>query len=245
MMMFLLFTYHTHTHTHTQKRARQSFERFAAGQNSDHIALLNAFNGWASAFSSGGRKAGEAYCRKNFLSTQTMYTLKGMKRQLAQSLNEIGFDLRSKNSTGKRLSVVKSIVATALYPNVATRCGGKNFSWQKEKKLRIHRNSINKDLKANVGGDARSGEVFQFLAFETCTRAQHGVYMENTSLVSPTSVVLLSADLALSLSNTTNDDEEEDSNIRNRSAFLVLRLNPYISIHVEAQNAVLFRLLRT
>ena len=42
-----------------------------------------------------------------------------------------------------------------------------------------------------------------------------------------------------------SNDDEEDSNMRNRSAFLVLRLNPYISIHVEAQNAVLFRLLRT
>ena len=102
----------------------------------------------------------------------------------------------------------------------------------------------NTDLKANAGGDEKSGEVFQFLAFETCTRAQHGVYMENTSLVSPTSVVLLSADLSLSLSNSTKNNEEDD-NMTNRAAFLVLRLNPYISIHVEAQNAVLFRLLRT
>jgi len=178
-----------------------------------------------------------------------MYTLKGMRRQLAQSLTECGFNVRSKNVNGKRLCVVKSIVATALYPNVATRCGGKNFSWQKEKKLRIHRNSINRDLKANeTGGKKNSGETFQFLAFETCTRSQHGVYMEATSLVSPTSIVLLSADLSLTLSSDTvkeEDEEEEEEEERQRSAFLVLRLNPYISIHVEAQHAVLFRLLRT
>ena len=56
--------------------------------------------------------------------------------------------------------------------------------------------------------------------------------------------MLLSADLSLSLSNSTKNNEEDD-NMTNRAAFLVLRLNPYISIHVEAQNAVLFRLLRT
>ena len=78
-----------------KKRARQSFERFGARQNSDHIALLNAFNGWTSAFSSGGRRAGEAYCRKNFLSTQTMYVVFEREAREFQSFHFFIFSITS------------------------------------------------------------------------------------------------------------------------------------------------------
>jgi len=105
-----------------QKEAEQARIRFAGDTRSDHIALLNAFQGWEKASLQGSERD---YCWTNFLSANTMKMIKDMKKQFSGLLYEIGF-LDSTNPTAfsanynsENLKLVKAILCAGLYPNVA------------------------------------------------------------------------------------------------------------------------------
>ena len=113
-------------------------------RNSDHIAILRAYQGWFAACKLGG-KSGYVFAQENYLSFKTLQMLANMKHQFTELLSGIGFvgkDITVKrleraargqgtgpdgilSVTGEELNmnnnnykVVVSILAAALYPHV-------------------------------------------------------------------------------------------------------------------------------
>jgi len=62
---------------------------FASGR-SDHITILNAYNGWHDSRRNKGG-AEYDYCRRNFLSINTLRMIQQMKQQLVELLCDIDF----------------------------------------------------------------------------------------------------------------------------------------------------------
>ena len=59
---------------------------------SDHITLINAFNGWAAERERGGYRAADDFCMRSFLSMRTMKTIAEMKHKLRRVLVDAGFE---------------------------------------------------------------------------------------------------------------------------------------------------------
>ena len=65
--------------------------RFAGGTQSDHIAILRAFEGYKHAYGNGGYRAMQDYCWHNFLSKNTLEMIEDMRHQFVDVLDESGF----------------------------------------------------------------------------------------------------------------------------------------------------------
>lgn len=113
---------------------------FAVG-NSDHITMVNAYNGWIEARQQGSRE-GYNFCYDNFLSVKSLQMLASMKQQFVELLSDIGFikegitvkdvERQAVNGsdgvidvTGAEVNVnstnwklVSAVLVGALYPNV-------------------------------------------------------------------------------------------------------------------------------
>ncbi|GAB4817860.1 hypothetical protein N2152v2_004906 [Parachlorella kessleri] len=63
----------------------------AAGQQSDHLLMVAAFDGWLAARREGGPQGGRQHSRKHFLSEATLDMLADMRQQFASMLVDIGF----------------------------------------------------------------------------------------------------------------------------------------------------------
>ncbi|XP_058480451.1 putative ATP-dependent RNA helicase DHX57 [Solea solea] len=124
------------------KREEANDKKLAfAGNNSDHVALLNAYKGWCRA-ARNGYKASSVYCRENFLSWRALQEIASLKRQFAELLSDIGFikeGLRARviermssngtdgvleatgpegNLNSENLRLMSAMLCAALYPNV-------------------------------------------------------------------------------------------------------------------------------
>ncbi|XP_062238663.1 putative ATP-dependent RNA helicase DHX57 [Platichthys flesus] len=112
-----------------------------AVNNSDHLALLQAYKGWCSAAKI-SKGAGFAYCRENFLSWRGLQEMASLKRQFAELLSDIGFikeGLRARfiermssngsdgvleatgheaNLNSDNIGLMSAMLCAALYPNV-------------------------------------------------------------------------------------------------------------------------------
>jgi HrpA-like RNA helicase len=76
-----------------REEADKARKKFAAGNRSDHLTLLKAYEGWANAKVKGGERA---YCMAHFLSPNAMRMIAQSKRQFVELLVEIGFLQTSK-----------------------------------------------------------------------------------------------------------------------------------------------------
>jgi len=112
----------------------------ATAQQSDHLAMVAAYNTWTQLGAVKGAKAAREFCHANFLSIPTLIMLRDMRTQFASLLGDIGFltfpengksrhgsslerwidDLQQPfNSNALQPSVVNASICAGLYPNVA------------------------------------------------------------------------------------------------------------------------------
>jgi ATP-dependent RNA helicase DHX29 len=63
----------------------------ASGEQSDHLVMLAAYQGWVAAYKKSGAGAARDFARRNFLSFQTLQMLGDMRGQFAAMMAEIGF----------------------------------------------------------------------------------------------------------------------------------------------------------
>ncbi|KAH3859109.1 hypothetical protein DPMN_101756 [Dreissena polymorpha] len=113
---------------------------FAAG-NSDHLTMLNAYNGWLDARRRGNAEAYH-FCQDNFLSKKSLEMLSSMKQQFVELLSDIGFVKEGivakdaeraareggdgvivvtgveANLNSKNRKLVSALLVGALYPNI-------------------------------------------------------------------------------------------------------------------------------
>ncbi|XP_022089180.1 ATP-dependent RNA helicase DHX36-like isoform X2 [Acanthaster planci] len=136
-------------------------KRISEDTFSDHLMLVNAVAGWEEARDR-GRQAESDYCWRNFMSITTLKMLDNMKTQFCELLASIGFvagkscKQRAANRNSDNRQLVKAILCSGLYPNVAQ--VKKNSFNRREGRLRpakimtpqdgrvkIHPKSVNSD----------------------------------------------------------------------------------------------------
>lgn len=88
---------------------------------SDHLMLVNVMADWRKS------KKKHAFCQEHFLDSFTLFQLEGMKKDFCASLYAMKFltdrDPESaennRNSAGKHLNLLSSVICAGLYPNIA------------------------------------------------------------------------------------------------------------------------------
>ncbi|KAK3800360.1 hypothetical protein RRG08_052745 [Elysia crispata] len=103
-------------------QADEARRRLGENSKSDHIMLINAFQGWETSLEYGDS---HNYCWQNFLSQNTLKMLRDMKGQLAELLYNIGFVAsknlkdQASNINSGNWSMIRAVLCAGLYPNVA------------------------------------------------------------------------------------------------------------------------------
>ncbi|XP_061575477.1 ATP-dependent DNA/RNA helicase DHX36 [Cololabis saira] len=142
-----------------EKMADMRRRVLSRNSKSDHLTIVNAFQGWEEAKQRGARFERD-FCWDNFLSANTLQMLRNMKSQFAEHLVHAGFvsskdpkDSKSNvNSDNEKL--IKAVIVAGLYPKVAMirpshskkRPGVKVYT-QADGKVCIHPKSVNAEEK--------------------------------------------------------------------------------------------------
>ena len=96
----------------------------ARGSESDHLAVVFAYEGWRRAREAGGRAAERAFIEDNFLSWRALGEIEDARRQLRSLLRSSGLlgaegNAASNNLADPRtLPLLKAVLVAGLYPNV-------------------------------------------------------------------------------------------------------------------------------
>ncbi|XP_068613399.1 ATP-dependent DNA/RNA helicase DHX36-like [Brachionichthys hirsutus] len=191
------------------KEKMADMRRKALSQNSksDHLTIVNAFQGWEEAKRRGARHERE-YCWDNFLSANTLQMLHNMKGQFAEHLMSTGFvsskdpkDPKSNiNSDNEKL--IKAVIVAGLYPKVAMikpsyskkRPGVKVYT-QADGKVCIHPKSVNcEETEFN----------YRWLIYHLKMRTSN-IFLYDCTEVSPFSLLFFGGDI------TIQRDENEET----------------------------------
>ncbi|XP_021572161.1 ATP-dependent RNA helicase DHX36 isoform X2 [Carlito syrichta] len=107
-----------------EKIADTRRKQLARGTKSDHLTVVNAFEGWEDARRRGFRYEKD-YCWEYFLSPNTLQMLHNMKGQFAEHLLAAGF-VNSRNPKDPKSNInsdnekiIKAVICAGLYPKVA------------------------------------------------------------------------------------------------------------------------------
>jgi ATP-dependent RNA helicase DHX57 len=96
--------------------AEKKKRAFAVGK-SDHLAVVNAFDGWLNAKKRGGRGAERRFCDENYLSSQALEAVLQSRVDFAQILSDLGFVSRNYALRVKRFGRAKDDTTNCSYGN--------------------------------------------------------------------------------------------------------------------------------
>ncbi|XP_061538269.1 ATP-dependent DNA/RNA helicase DHX36 [Phycodurus eques] len=173
---------------------------------SDHLTVVNAFQGWQEAKQRGGRCERE-FCWDNFLSGNTLQMLHNMKGQFAEHLMHAGFvsskDPKDPNSNvnSDNEKLIKAVIVAGLYPKVAMirpshskkRPGVKVYT-QHDGKVCIHPKSVNYE-ETNFN--------YTWLIYHLKMRTS-SIFLYDCTEVSPFSLLFFGGDITIQ-----KDDDQE------------------------------------
>ncbi|XP_008298318.1 ATP-dependent DNA/RNA helicase DHX36 [Stegastes partitus] len=190
-----------------EKMADMRRKTLSRNSKSDHLTIVNAFQGWEEAKQRGARYERE-YCWDNFLSANTLQMLHNMKGQFAEHLMHTGFvsskdpkDPKSNvNSDNEKL--IKAVIVAGLYPKVAMirpshskkRPGVKVYT-QADGKVCIHPKSVNaEETEFN----------YTWLIYHLKMRTS-SIFLYDCTEVSPFSLLFFGGDI------TIQKDEDQET----------------------------------
>ncbi|XP_041797362.1 ATP-dependent DNA/RNA helicase DHX36 [Chelmon rostratus] len=190
-----------------EKAADMRRKVLSRNSKSDHLTIVNAFQGWEEAKQRGARYERE-YCWDNFLSANTLQMLHNMKGQFAEHLMHAGFvsskdpkDPKSNvNSDNEKL--IKAVIVAGLYPKVAMirpsqskkRPGPKVYT-QADGKVCIHPKSVNaEETEFN----------YTWLIYHLKMRTS-SIFLYDCTEVSPFSLLFFGGDI------TIQKDEDQET----------------------------------
>lgn len=87
---------------------------------SDHLAILRAYEGWKIAETS---QAGYDYCWKNFISVQSMKAIDSLRKEFFSLLKDAGLvnsDMASNDLWSDDIHLVRAIICYGLYPGICS-----------------------------------------------------------------------------------------------------------------------------
>uniref|UniRef100_A0AAX7SFE4 RNA helicase n=1 Tax=Astatotilapia calliptera TaxID=8154 RepID=A0AAX7SFE4_ASTCA len=190
-----------------EKMADMRRKALSRNSKSDHLTIVNAFQGWEDAKQRGGRYERE-YCWDNFLSANTLQMLQNMKGQFAEHLMHAGFvssndpkDPKSNVNSGNE-KLIKAVIVAGLYPKVAMirpshskkRPGVKVYT-QADGKVCIHPKSVNaEEMEFN----------YTWLIYHLKMRTS-SIFLYDCTEVSPFSLLFFGGDI------TIQKDEDQET----------------------------------
>ncbi|CAH0547260.1 unnamed protein product [Brassicogethes aeneus] len=132
-----------------QRRLSFHQRALSGDRNSDHVAMLTAFEMWDQA-RSGGEDAELRFCDYKGISMPTMRVTWEAKHQLQQILNNVGFPEETlcpipMETVGPdpKLDVVMALMCYGLYPNVCFHKEKRKVLTTESKSALIHKTSVN------------------------------------------------------------------------------------------------------
>ncbi|OAE22268.1 hypothetical protein AXG93_3491s1080 [Marchantia polymorpha subsp. ruderalis] len=130
-----------------KEEADESRRRFAGDTQSDHVALLRAYDSWQAAKREGWEKN---FCWTNYLSPPTLQMMEDMRRQFVDLISDIGFvdkrRLQEYNVYSGDMEMVKAVLCAGLFPSVVQcKQRGKRtvFFTKEDGKVEPHPASVN------------------------------------------------------------------------------------------------------
>ncbi|CAM6093452.1 unnamed protein product [Calypogeia fissa] len=117
--------------------------RFGREDSSDHMGLVNAYNGWQRAMYEG---TAADYCWSNFLSFQTLQGMLSLRKQFCSLLSDAGFDMDRCSENSEDLDLVRGVICAGLYPGVASavsKSKSTTFKTKEDGQVNLHQNSVN------------------------------------------------------------------------------------------------------
>ncbi|KAJ3014803.1 hypothetical protein HKX48_004931 [Thoreauomyces humboldtii] len=143
---------------------------FAAGTDSDHLTLLNAFRGWKKMYDQSGGRGGHApaardYARANYLHHNSLANVERSRQQLLRILEDCGLVAKSRftgasirnfsssatelmggselNAFANSNAMIRAVLCGALYPNIAEIGAKDEYASRTDYKLRLTSSSVN------------------------------------------------------------------------------------------------------
>lgn len=100
--------------------AESAKAQFAARDYSDHLALVRAYEGWKDAEA---QRAGNEYCWRNFLSSQTLRAIDSLRKQFFYLLKDIGLvdhNADNCNTWSHDENLVRAVICAGLFPGICS-----------------------------------------------------------------------------------------------------------------------------
>ncbi|XP_048362008.1 ATP-dependent DNA/RNA helicase DHX36 [Sphaerodactylus townsendi] len=182
-----------------EKVADARRKELSKNTKSDHLTVVNAFQGWEEAQRRGFR-CEKDYCWEYFLSSNTLQMLRNMKGQFAEHLLAAGFvnsrspkDSKSNiNSDNEKL--LKAVICAGLYPKVA------KIRANHSKKRKMVKVSTKPDGTVNIhpkSVNVEEGEFhYNWLVYHLKMRTS-SIYLYDCTEVSPYSLLFFGGDISI------------------------------------------------
>lgn len=96
--------------------AESAKAQFSGGHNSDHIALVRAYDGWKAA------ERQQEYCWRNFLSSQTLRAIDSLRKQFYHLLRESGLvdNMEKCNAWSHDQHLIRAVLCSGLFPGICS-----------------------------------------------------------------------------------------------------------------------------
>jgi len=175
--------------------------RLAGGSQSDHLALVAAFEGWRRA---GGYRERADYCWRHFLRQNTLELMSDMRLQFAGLLRDAGFlaggggpggdrrhleeEIARRSASAPHTELVRAVICAGMFPNVADVVQKKNrasFKTLDDGKVDPHPSSV---VAAERFFEHR------FLVYSQKVKTQ-GIYLMSSTAVPDKALLLFGGEL--------------------------------------------------
>lgn len=181
------------------------------GGYSDQLAVVAAFECWKRAKSSGQELQ---FCSRYYVSSSTMNMLLHMRQRLLTELANACFipeDSSNCSLNAQDPGILRAVLMAGSYPMVARLLPRVN----KNKKAIVETASGSKVCLHPHSSISklwfRKSAGSPIIIFDEITRGDGGLYVRNSSVVSPFPLVLLAVEMAVAPAADNEDDSDEDS----------------------------------
>ncbi|KAJ0259994.1 DExH-box ATP-dependent RNA helicase DExH6 [Hirschfeldia incana] len=193
-----------------QKAAAAKIELASlCGGDSDHLAVVAAFDCWKNAKERG---LAAEFCSQYFVSPSAMKMLDQMRSQLESELKRHGIipnDISSCSQNSRDPGILRAVLAVGLYPMVGRLCPsfGNNRRSLVETasgaKVRVHSLSNNFNLSSRKYDDS-------LVVFDEITRGDGGMHIRNCTVARDLPLLLVSTEIAVAPTESSDTDDSDD-----------------------------------
>ncbi|CAA7037875.1 unnamed protein product [Microthlaspi erraticum] len=193
-----------------QKAAAAKLELASlCGGDSDHLAVVAAFECWRNAKERG---LAAEFCSQYFVSPSAMKMLDQMRSQLESELKRHGIipgDISSCSQNSRDPGILRAVLAVGLYPMVARLCPsfGNNRRSLVETasgaKVRVHSLSNNFNLSSRKYDES-------LVVFDEITRGDGGMHIRNCTVARDLPLLLVSTEIAVAPTENVDADDSDD-----------------------------------